>query len=113
MKPPKYFYFRVKADIDGITLEDASDADVVEVVRCKDCIYWQRPQVKLKDGTYRDYEPGEYENGSIFGGVELSVGINVGAFCAKYDKWHTNAIHQFMSENDFCSKGEKRAECTK
>ena len=37
MKPPKYFYFRVKSDIDSITLEDASDADVVEVVRCKDC----------------------------------------------------------------------------
>ena len=111
MKPPKYFYFRVKSDIDGITLEDASDADVAEVVRCKDCIYWQRPQVKLKDGTYRDYEPGEYVNG--FGCVEVSVGINVGAFCAKYDKWHTNAIHQFMSENDFCSKGAKRTECTK
>ena len=39
MKPPKYFYFRVKSDIDGITLEDASDVDVAEVVRCKDCKY--------------------------------------------------------------------------
>ena len=65
MKPPKYFYFRVKTGIDRIELEDASDADVVEVVRCKDCIYWQKPQVKLHDGTYRDYESGEYENGSI------------------------------------------------
>ena len=37
MKPPKYFYFRVKADIEGITLEDASDVDVAEIVRCKDC----------------------------------------------------------------------------
>ena len=39
MKPPKYFYFRVKTGIDKIELEDASDADVVEVVRCKDCKY--------------------------------------------------------------------------
>lgn len=113
MKPPKYFYFRVKTGMDKIELEDASDADVIEVVRCKDCIYWQKPQVELHDGTYRDYEPEEYDNGSMFGGVELSVGINVGSFCAKYDKWHGNSIHQFMGENDFCSKGEKRAECTK
>ena len=39
MKSPEYFYFRVKSDRKGteLTLEDASDADVVEVVRCKDC----------------------------------------------------------------------------
>jgi len=39
MKPPKYFYFRVKTGINKIALEDASDADVVEVVRCRDCKY--------------------------------------------------------------------------
>jgi hypothetical protein len=38
-KLPKYFYFRVQAGKDKIKLEDASDADVVEVVRCKDCKY--------------------------------------------------------------------------
>ena len=38
---PKYFYFRVKATRKGtaIEVEDASDCDVVEVVRCKDCRY--------------------------------------------------------------------------
>ena len=36
---PKYFYFKVKATRKGtaIEVEDASDCDVVEVVRCKDC----------------------------------------------------------------------------
>lgn len=36
---PKYFYFRVKTTRKGtaIEVEDASDCDVVEVVRCKDC----------------------------------------------------------------------------
>ncbi len=40
-KLPKYFYFRVKSinKGTGILLEDASDADVVEVVRCRDCRY--------------------------------------------------------------------------
>ena len=39
MKIPKYFYFRVRVinKGTGVEVEDASDADVVEVVRCKDC----------------------------------------------------------------------------
>ena len=42
MKIPKYFYFRVKPinKGTGIELEDASEVDVVEVVRCKDCKHW-------------------------------------------------------------------------
>ena len=39
MKPPAYYYFRVKTTKDGLVIEDASDADVVEVVRCKDCVH--------------------------------------------------------------------------
>lgn len=57
MKPPKYFYFRVKTDSKAtkIILEDASDCDVVEVVRCRDCKhrivnenYGKRGYLKLK-----------------------------------------------------------------
>lgn len=36
-KIPEYFYFCVHAGKTSIELEDASDVDVVEVVRCKDC----------------------------------------------------------------------------
>ena len=39
--------------------------------------------------------------------VTSSVGINIGSFCAKYDRYHINRIPQFMSEDDFCSKGHK------
>ena len=41
MECPKYLYFRLKSNRHGtvIEIEDASDADVVEVVRCKDCKY--------------------------------------------------------------------------
>ena len=85
-------------------------ADVRPVVLCKDCVYWQKPQVRLNDGTYRDYEPGEYENGSFFGGVTVDVGINIGSFCAKYNTEHQNCIPQFMNENDFCSRGYKLRE---
>ena len=42
MEIPKYFYFRVRAINKGtsIEVEDASDVDVVEVVRCKDCVHF-------------------------------------------------------------------------
>lgn len=42
MKIPKYFYFRVRVinKGTGVEIEDASDADVEEVVRCKDCVFW-------------------------------------------------------------------------
>ena len=39
-KIPKYFYFRVNPKLKEIELEDASDVDVVEVIRCGDCKYW-------------------------------------------------------------------------
>lgn len=42
MKPPAYYYFHVKTTKDGLVIEDASDADVVEVVRCHDCVH--RPE---------------------------------------------------------------------
>jgi hypothetical protein len=91
-------------------LHDIPAADVRPVVLCRDCVYWQKPQIRLNDGTYRDYEPGEYENGSFFGGVTVDVGINIGSFCAKYNTEHQNNIPQFMGENDFCSKGYKLRE---
>lgn len=42
---PKYFYFRItpvtnKGALTQVMLEDASNADVVEIVRCIDCINW-------------------------------------------------------------------------
>ena len=53
MKPPDYFYFRVKFDPKSmtITLEDASDADVVEVVRCKNCKYFDTDAWRTVDGV--------------------------------------------------------------
>ena len=43
MEIPKYFYFRVHAVEDAdVMIEDASDADVVEVVRCEKCKHWRK-----------------------------------------------------------------------
>lgn len=52
----KNFYFRTKSDGLTIQIEDASDADVVEVVRCKDCV------------RHTDEEPGMVYCPHIVGG---------------------------------------------
>ena len=77
-------------------------ADVAQVVRCKDCIYWQKPQVLLNDGTYRDYEPSECD-----GFVSLEVGINVGSYCTRFDRDNENRIPHYMNADDFCSRGAR------
>ncbi len=42
---PKYFYFRVYDDHGTkLMVEDASDVDVVEVVRCLDCKYYYKDE---------------------------------------------------------------------
>ena len=53
-------------------------SNVVEVVRCKDCIYFQDRYIELPDGSKRLYEKGE----NI---VPLSAGINVGSYCKRID----------------------------
>lgn len=42
MRIPKYFYYRVRVinKGTGVEVEDASDVDVAEVVRCRDCKWW-------------------------------------------------------------------------
>lgn len=79
MEIPKFFYFRVRViGIGEVELEDASDVDVVEVVRCKDCVYCKR----FNDVWYLPKKD------------ELLCTLHVEAY-------HTD-------EDDFCSWGERR-----
>ena len=65
---PKYFYFRINVTQKGtaIEVEDASDCDVVEVVRCKDCIYFDKYTDCIEkyqwDGFCADWAKNTYEN---------------------------------------------------
>lgn len=80
-KIPKYFYFRVHAGKTSIELEDASDIDVVEVVRCKDCKH-----------SYI-FEPWE--------------GINATRYCKIY-KNHYGDADMCVDDDDFCSNGDRK-----
>lgn len=89
MEIPKYFYFRVRVINKGtsVEVEDASDVDVVEVVRCKDCKYCVTEKSFGKEYLYCDafYEHAE---GDLIG-VSLMV-----------------------EPNHFCSWGERREDET-
>lgn len=86
-------------------------ADVVEVVRCKDCIYFQDRYIELPDGSKRPYKKDEYL-------VPISAGINVGSYCTKIDYTIVHGYRDcepsidktrlWVSENDFCSYGERK-----
>ena len=53
MEIPKYFYFRVRVINKGtsVEVEDASDVDVAEVVRCKDCKHRDPEDHKCDSGA--------------------------------------------------------------
>ena len=80
-------------------------ADVVEVVRCKDCIYFQPNYVLTNDGERRAYTDKEKEHD--FGIVNMEKGINCGSRCERYEKWEENNIPVWCNENDFCSYGKR------
>ena len=94
-------------------LEDTPIADVVKVVRCKDCKYFQDRYIELPDGSKRPYEKGE----NI---VPLSVRINVGSYCKRIDyaivhgyrngEPSVDETRLWTKPDDFCSYGERKDE---
>lgn len=93
------------------TFADIPTADVVEVVRCKDCIHFQDRYIELPDGSKRPYEKGE----NI---VPLSVGINVSSYCKRIDyaivhghrdgEPSVDETRLWTNPDDFCSYGERK-----
>ena len=40
-KLPEFFHFQVLGGLTKIEIQDVSDKDFVEVVRCRDCKFWK------------------------------------------------------------------------
>ena len=83
-------------------LEDCRTAlkNSVEVVRCKDCKYFQPRFVRTNDGERRPYTEEEIKKGKMVTG---DVGINCGSRCERFGYWDENKIPVWYNENDFCS----------
>ena len=82
--------------------------DMRYVVHCRDCIYWQRPQIKLDDGSYIDYDVENYESLLGVEMVTIDVGVNMDSICQRYDRFHANPYPYFVQADDFCSHGYKK-----
>ena len=77
-----------------------------EVVRCKDCVYFQPDFVLTNNGERRPYT--EEEKNSTLGMVTGDVGVNCGSRCERFDYWEDNRFPVWFQENDYCSYFKKK-----
>lgn len=93
-------YFSAQSFVD--TMRYRPTVDAIQVIRCRDCIFWKPRHIKLNDGSEREYLPGE-------GYVGITVGINVGSQCM-VDEYSGYGCDKsvFRRENDFCSRGKRK-----
>lgn len=88
-------------------------ADVVEVVRCENCIYYHKAHVRCDDGTEKDFsEPPPEAFGTLGFGVTGEYGINDGGKC-ETDKNNGYAEDKsvFREPTDFCSRRRHNNGC--
>ena len=89
-------------------LEDKiENGTLAEVVRCKDCVYFQPAYVETKNKERRPYTEEEIKNGKF---VTMEKGINCGSRCERFGYWDKNSYPVWFNENDFCSYGKSKAE---
>lgn len=83
---------------------------VGELVRCKECIYYDAPHVE-KGGKRYEYADMPEDAFDKFGiGVHSGYGVNVGGRCLRSKSRLARGKSIFMEEDDYCSKGERRAD---
>lgn len=87
-------------------LEDKiENGTLKEVVRCKDCVYFQPEFVEMENKERRPYTKEEIKNGKF---VTIEKGINCGSRCERFRYWNENQYPVWFNENDFCSYGKPK-----
>lgn len=90
-------------------IADFPTVDVVEVVRCGECIYYHPAHIKCPDGSEKGYNemPAEAFDELGTGLVTLEYGINIGGQCEveKYSGYSEDKS-VFRRSDDFCSRGQ-------
>lgn len=98
-------------EVDDSIPNAATVCDMKEVVKCKECIYFQDRHIELPDGSKRSYKKGEDS-------VPISVGINIGSYCTRIDyaivhgyrncEPSVDKTRLWVLPNDYCSRGERK-----
>ena len=92
-----------------VQIDEQPTADVIEVVRCKDCIYYDPPHVEDhgKRLEYKDL-PKEAFDDLGTGLVSLEYGINVGGRCYRdYNAGYSEDKRIYVSESNYCGRAER------
>ena len=96
----KRVYYRLRELEDKI-----ENGTLKEVVRCKDCVYFQPEYVEMENKERRPYTEEEIKNGKF---VSIEKGINCGSRCERFGYWEKNSYPVWFNENDFCSYGKPK-----
>lgn len=83
-----------------------------ELIRCKDCIYYDKPHVE-NNGTRIEYDdlPEEAFDNLIGSLVNSNYGINVGGRCCRdYNVGYSEDKRVFVPETNYCGRAERETE---
>ena len=83
-----------------------------EIVRCKNCIYYDPPHVENNGVRYEYAEmPKEAFDELGTGLVNVEYGINVGGRCTRdYNTGYDDDKRVYVPENNYCGRAERRAD---
>lgn len=84
-----------------------------EIIRCKDCIYYDPPHVKNNGVRYEyDEMPADAFDALGTGLVYAEYGINIGGRCCVdyYCKNYSDDKRVFVREDNYCGRAERRTD---
>lgn len=93
-------------------IEAVNDAPSIELVRCKECIYYDPPHVE-DDGERIEYSELPEEAFDKLGTrlVSMDYGVNIGGrCCVDYNCGYAEDKRVYRAEENFCSKGKRQTE---
>lgn len=83
-----------------------------EIIRCKDCIYYDSPHVE-NNGERIEYSEMPEDAFDVLGTglVSLEYGINIGGRCLRdYNAGYSEDKRVFVPETNYCGRAERREE---
>ena len=84
-----------------------------EIIRCKDCIYYDPPHVENNGVRYEyDEMPADAFDALGTGLVTAEYGINIGGRCCVdyYCKNYSDDKRVFVREDNYCGRAERRTD---
>ena len=83
-----------------------------EIIRCKDCIYYDPPHVENNGVRYEYTEmPADAFDVLGTGLVTTEYGINIGGRCCRdYNAGYEDDKRVYVPENNHCGRGERRTD---